>query len=91
MTVPQPIEAPFKGITLTWEQDGPVPVIRAFSVLQALGMTRNEFDFIVYDEGLDTPVWHIPTGVVYFEYDTLYDVLTVIPGAEALREHMYGF
>ena len=85
MTVPQPIGAPFEGIDLTWEQDGPVPIIRASQVLRALGMTRAQFD--TETQGCDDPAW----GYAYFEYDSLYEAMLQVAGSEALRIHMYGF
>ncbi len=85
MTVPQPIGAPFRGITLTWEQDGPVPIIRASQVLSALEMTRSEFDAAT--RGCEDPSW----GFAYFEYDALYEAMLQVAGSETLRLHMFGF
>jgi len=85
MTVPPPIEAPYRGITLTWEQDGPVPIIRASQVLRALGLTRAQFD--AQSAGGEDPSW----GFAYFEYDALYEALLKVAGSETLRLHMYGF
>jgi len=85
MTVPQPIGVPFKGVSLTWEQDGPVPIIRVDSVLTALGMTRQEFDTATLV--CENTYW----GDDYFEYDCLYDAMLEIAGSRNLRVHMFGF
>lgn len=86
MTVPQPIAAPFKGIHLTWEQDGPVPIIRKDRVLQALGISQSTFDAVTNGYS-DRPDW----GDDFYEYDSLYECMLLVEGSEALRLHMFGF
>lgn len=73
----------YKGITLTWEQDGPVPVIKQAPVLQALDMSAEDFD--AWIRGLENPYW----GPDTFEYDALWDAMLKIGAPMELHDLLF--